>query len=841
MTRLVAVLILIIGSLIGSTTAALGPIEGLNIYEMGEKEWSLKDCMPKTKMTSRQIPSKPDCSAIPKASTQREPLVITFWKPVLTLKQVEAELCREVTVTTETYVTIWNQKKIQKTRVELSIPDPKQCARVRSGDIPQEPSSIPHCDEQYFKVTPLYSYFSHTTHTDKVYCLSKTEINVDIDVGLIMAPDGQRHQCKYDDGYCTMKEAGTLYWPVQKSITKLEHCPYIVHSHEVCTGNRGAEGGRSFLAVSCPSSKTRLHIGSGAAGKIRPKHIEQCQKVTMMVKTQEGLIVSFNYSSSDPSDLMNVENTPQSLLTFYSLKRLTCTEGKGNICTSKKEAPFASQNQTISGVNDDICYMGLCKLNPYHQCGGTIINCMEVGVEADQMTFQDLAGVQGEGGICVSIEKPPSNQVCVHKGDWFVKKPTSSKLLYNLVEESGAYHTGFSYRGYTRVDGVRCKRVGMVGLANTTSYRGAVDQLITTRSNDYTWYSICLKFGTGQWIEAAQTTEPSPDKSDFVLKWTGKRTSGAMTGSYLESQLSFLYNALNTRSLAEMHAIEVQLCYEARANWIMQEGLREQNTDLYVQSLLTRETGDREYAGYVKGRTVYYWECPAITKFALQNQIEGANCTERPVVKFWRNGTLYQGFLQMESGRIVSSPGRTINCAERENHLSVGFGMTLLFNSSGYYLVTERQRSVFPPADEYIVPNLGLEDIGEIMKEVSLSNQVEDLAEIVLNNINRGVLEPPMWQFVNTSNGMVEKIKRVKMPRFELFDLSSLLVMLGLIILIMGVGVACCCCCGCPSCTYKASQAVKIVKKKTPRVSKYEGIALVEMGAKKDLLPKRRV
>ena len=85
-------------------------------------------------------------------------------------------------------------------------------------------------------------------------------------------------------------------------------------------------------------------------------------------------------------------------------------------------------------------------------------------------------------------------------------------------------------------------------------------------------------------------------------------------------------------------------------------------------------------------------------------------------MKFYRNGTLYQGFLQMESGRILSSPGRTISCAEREDHLSIRFGMTLLFNSSGYYIIiTERQMAVIPPADEYVVPNLGLEDMGDLM------------------------------------------------------------------------------------------------------------------------------
>ena len=81
-----------------------------------------------------------------------------------------------------------------------------------------------------------------------------------------------------------------------------------------------------------------------------------------------------------------------------------------------------------------------------------------------------------------------------------------------------------------------------------------------------------------------------------------------------------------------------------------------------------------------------------------------------------------------------------------------------------------------------VVPNFGLEDIGYIMKKVSLSNEGENLAEIVINNIHRGVLEPPMWRFVNTSNGIVAQIKRIEMPQFELFDTSSLLAMLGLTI-----------------------------------------------------------
>ena len=47
----------------------------------------------------------------------------------------------------------------------------------------------------------------------------------------------------------------------------------------------------------------------------------------------------------------------------------------------------------------------------------------------------------------------------------------------------------------------------------------------------------------------------------------------------------------------ELHEVEKQLCYESRSNWLVQESLKRQDQDLYVQSLLARVAGDREYAG----------------------------------------------------------------------------------------------------------------------------------------------------------------------------------------------------------------------------------------------------
>ena len=44
-------------------------------------------------------------------------------------------------------------------------------------------------------------------------------------------------------------------------------------------------------------------------------------------------------SESDPSDTLNLTHDTGTIVKFDSLNRLTCSEGRGNICDLKKEAP----------------------------------------------------------------------------------------------------------------------------------------------------------------------------------------------------------------------------------------------------------------------------------------------------------------------------------------------------------------------------------------------------------------------------------------------------------------------------------------------------------------------
>lgn len=173
------------------------------------------------------------------------------------------------------------------------------------------------------------------------------------------------------------------------------------------------------------------------------------------------------------------------------------------------------------------------------------------------------------------------------------------------MSEESHFHSAFSYRGFSRIEGVRCKEVGAISL-ESNSYRQAVVKLMTDRPQDFTKYRICLKKGTAGYIEASRNTEMSTDKSDFVIQYTGKITTGSIEGTFLESQLSFLYNQLNKRDAAELHAIEQQMCFEARGNWILEEALKQQDPNLYVQSILARKADSREYSGYVRDRTVYF-------------------------------------------------------------------------------------------------------------------------------------------------------------------------------------------------------------------------------------------
>ena len=508
-------------------------VEGLQLNTLNQKSFKIHDCMPKMNQSSRIIPPKPYCGRIPEATTPRETLAVTFWQPIVNLIKITATQCRSVSVTTDTRCNLFNQCTIIKQTVQVINADFEFCKRILEGSVKQLATTIKNCERQYNTPREVGSWWSTTSSWDRIFCLADLELNVDINLGLVTAPDGKPHTCQYDSGHCNIGHGGILFWSSRQRVTNMERCPYRKVSSEICIATAGSEALQSFLTVSCKSSKTRLHIRNATAGNL--EHIESCNKITMMVKTEEGVIVSFNYSSADPSDLMKLKPTTVSIMNFYSLRRLTCTEGMGNTCQLKTEAPDSSSLRVkISSANDGICRSKFCKLNQYHVCSGKVKTCLDIGASSANISFFQIRAIQGSS-VCISIYGA-GNKQCIHQGAGFTKKASNSEISYSLVSEGQSFHTHFSFHGYTREDGLRCVRNEQIKLEDVSSYREAVHELRKQRA-DYTEYYVCMVTGTGA-FEASAEVEDSPDKSDFVIRLTGKVDSG----SFLEAQMGFMYN-----------------------------------------------------------------------------------------------------------------------------------------------------------------------------------------------------------------------------------------------------------------------------------------------------------
>lgn len=182
---------------------------------------------------------------------------------------------------------------------------------------------------------------------------------------------------------------------------------------------------------------------------------------------------------------------------------------------------------------------------------------------------------------------------------------------------------------------------------------------------------------------------------------------------------------------------------------------------------------------------------------------------------------MYEGYPELSTGRIGSSPGKKIRYEDRDNFISVGYGMVVLFNSSGNYLHTQKRVAVVPPEDEYVWPNLNFEDIGEAMKQGSLASQVQDLEGLVFGNLQRGILEEPDYHFVNSKNTMAEVLGKVRIPSFGMQGMITIIIIIVIVIILI---VMLCCCC-------RAS--CKINRSGRQALQEY---AMLEMGAK----PKRQ-
>ena len=221
-----------------------------------------------------------------------------------------------------------------------------------------------------------------------------------------------------------------------------------------------------------------------------------------------------------------------------------------------------------------------------------------------------------------------------------------------------------------------------------------------------------------------------------------------------------------------------------------------QDQDLFIQSKL-KEDGDKEFAGYVRGRKIYYWECPPVDTFALAvpHTNTSLNCTTRPKVEFMRQEHKYTGYLDLPTGRIRPTSGAQVECSERDNFMNIGFGMMVEFNESGEYLIAEGNHVARQNLEEFIPRNLPIDGIAEMMKSESLSYEVNQLAEIVYQNIDNGALVKDHGIEAELGQSMTRN--KIEWPKIHHFGTKSLiltLVVLGVLVIIV---ITACCRCPC--------------------------------------------
>ena len=93
----------------------------------------------------------------------------------------------------------------------------------------------------------------------------------------------------------------------------------------------------SFACLGINSWPRHWHVGDGSTGQLHASHVDKCSSIVRMVKTQEGLTISFNISESDPSDTLNLTHDAG---TFLQPEQTDLLRGERERMRSEKRSPF---------------------------------------------------------------------------------------------------------------------------------------------------------------------------------------------------------------------------------------------------------------------------------------------------------------------------------------------------------------------------------------------------------------------------------------------------------------------------------------------------------------------
>ena len=740
-------------------------IQGLDLWKLTPKRFNLYDCTGKLHTITEKMDPKPDCEDIVQKQ-RRERTMVTFYNPVLEPVLKKARLCKKMSVTVRTEETFLGQKKSSRTKKWMAA-DKQKCASYASGKVREEEESILPGMAQFGEVQEKYLYFRVITNIYEIYGLADSMVSVDVNIGSVGTPDGNVHTgCHYNDGICDLGIGGQLMWEIEEKVLRSLECPFLATNTEACIASQSGEKGAYYLAVLCTQAKVKMHIGTGLMGKDQIRHIDGCRSTGRMYRTQEGMVISFNITTSDPGDLMEAPESPDKLLDFYSLSRLVCSTEGSDICTLEATVKHADCQRdpgstkctvALENLDPEICALGLCKVSSYYNCdtGGAALVDVKIDVQDDLTVYADyVKKISTSKGFCVSIS---GSQMVAYENGYFSKAPPNSTVLYSLVDLRSKFNDKHTYRGFTRKGGYRCE--GDISTkVEASTYEKAVDALRRLPSYEK-WY-ICLRVMSDEVgkITISQTAERSPDVSDWVLEHTGKITTGSPEGSLVDARLSYLYNEVATRERGQLHRLQKEMCLQKRREWALSRSLLALDPQLYIQA-----SRGGEMAGVVQDLELKLWKCDTVDTFRL---IQTNNCTQNLNVEFKIGNLTKQGWVDRLSRRITSDSGLALPCQEQSKLLSVGKGMFVKYSLEKIMLVTQAIAMEHFDSDFVVKESVLEEDLGDLMRQQSMANKLESLSEVIYSNIAGGSLLLPDVTIFNSSSGaegLIQSIDKWKL------------------------------------------------------------------------------
>ena len=233
-------------------------VQGVKLHQMTRKHFNLTYCGKRAYTGRRYLAPMPTCNDVQTSHVQRlEPLEITFWARMVVNRAFKAVNCRGVKVTTKTFENFFGEKKESRDHVWVSA-DKETCEEILSGKKARAIEQTFAGATQYGEIRTIYTYLKTKTTESVIHKVTNTTGELDLNLGKIYGPDGENHQCNYNEGRCDLKKGGWLMWNIEKEIEKDEGCPFKPRYSETCVAGATKDAENVYLVVTCPQTKIKL-------------------------------------------------------------------------------------------------------------------------------------------------------------------------------------------------------------------------------------------------------------------------------------------------------------------------------------------------------------------------------------------------------------------------------------------------------------------------------------------------------------------------------------------------------------------------------------------------------